>query len=61
MRTGVEVHGLDDNGNICLVFKTIQEMQNYMNVKGLNWFYKCVTEHRKYKGYYWETIHDTNI
>lgn len=60
-RTGVEVHGLDDNGNICLVFKTIQEMQNYMNIKGLNWFYKCVTEHRKYKGYYWETIHDTNI
>lgn len=55
---GVTVHALDNDGNICMIFKTIKEMKDVMHISSLNWFYKCVEEHRKYRGYYWETIHD---
>lgn len=55
---GVTVHALDDDGNICMIFKSVQDMKKAIGISGLNWFYQCVKEHRKYKGYYWETIHD---
>ena len=57
-REGVKVHALDDDGNICMIFKSVQDMKKAIGISGLNWFYQCVKEHRKYKGYYWETIHD---
>lgn len=55
---GVAVVGYDDKGNITKKYDSLQELSKDLNFKGFNWFNKCVKEHIKYKGYYWEKIYD---
>lgn len=57
-RKGVAVLGRDDNGKIILRFNSIEEVGKALNFKGFNWFNKCVKEHIKYKGYFWEKVYD---
>jgi len=54
----VTVLGRNDNGEIILRFNSIAEAGKALNFKGFNWFNKCVKEHIKYKGYFWEKIYD---
>lgn len=57
-RNGVKVRQYDNSGKLVKEYNSLAEVSKNLGFKGFNWFNKCVKEHNKYKGYYWEKIYD---
>ena len=57
-RKGLTVLGRNDEGEIVLQFNSLAEVGEALNFKGFISFNRCVKEHTKYRGYFWEKIYD---